>query len=224
MPDWRQRQHRDDPCGVRRCHLVAEFTPASPRPIPEPSPVMKIVLSVSRMNRPQRHDQHRQPAFQFGRGRLVCRTSQCSRDVRLPSSQSGIAGLADHVPNATGALSRTRARDRTADGKMHGNDFVRRAIERRFLSAFSASHLDMIPPRHPATLSAPQRQLQRLRTEKSRRSFKQFVIAPAGETALVQRRTSGGKCLGSAANAVSQKGTPFRNSRRADSRGSYRFK
>ena len=32
---------------------------------------------------------------------------------------------------------------------------------------------------------------------------------PAGETTLVQRRTSGGKCLGSAANAVSQKGTLF---------------
>jgi hypothetical protein len=91
------------------------------------------------------------PLFDSAADASSCRTSQCSRDVRLPSSQWGIAGLADHVPNATGALSRTCARDRTADGKMHGNDFVRRAIERRFLSAFSASHLDMIPPRHPAT-------------------------------------------------------------------------
>ena len=43
-----------------------------------------------------------------------------------------------------GTNGRPSARDRTADGKMPGNDFVRRAIERRFLSAFSASHLDMV--------------------------------------------------------------------------------
>ena len=29
---------------------------------------------------------------------------------------------------------------------MPGNDFVRRAIERRFLSALSASHFDMVGP------------------------------------------------------------------------------
>jgi hypothetical protein len=43
-----------------------------------------------------------------------------------------------------------------ADGKMLGNDFVRRAIERRFLSAFSASHSDMVAPgtRLHATIEA----------------------------------------------------------------------
>jgi hypothetical protein len=45
-----------------------------------------------------------------------------------------------------GTNGRPSARDRTADGKMPGIDFVRRAIERRFLSAFSASHLDMVGP------------------------------------------------------------------------------
>jgi hypothetical protein len=43
-----------------------------------------------------------------------------------------------------GTNGRPSARDRTADGKMPGNDFVRRAIERRFLSALSASQFDMI--------------------------------------------------------------------------------
>jgi hypothetical protein len=45
-----------------------------------------------------------------------------------------------------GTNGRSSARDRTADGKMPGNDFVSRAIERRFLSALSASHLDMVGP------------------------------------------------------------------------------
>jgi hypothetical protein len=35
---------------------------------------------------------------------------------------------------------------------MTGNDFVRRAIERRFLSAFSTSHLDMIDPTAPGNM------------------------------------------------------------------------
>jgi hypothetical protein len=45
-----------------------------------------------------------------------------------------------------GTNGRPSARDKTAGGKMLGNDFVRRAIERRFLSAFSASHSDMVDP------------------------------------------------------------------------------
>jgi hypothetical protein len=45
-----------------------------------------------------------------------------------------------------GTKGRPSARDRTADGKTPGSDFVSRAIERRFLSALSASHLDMIDP------------------------------------------------------------------------------
>jgi hypothetical protein len=45
-----------------------------------------------------------------------------------------------------GTNGRPGARDRMADGKMPGNGFVRRAIQRRFLSAFSASHLDMVGP------------------------------------------------------------------------------
>jgi hypothetical protein len=45
-----------------------------------------------------------------------------------------------------GTNGRPSARDRTADGKTPGNDFVRRAIERRFLSALSASHFDMVGP------------------------------------------------------------------------------
>ena len=40
------------------------------------------------------------------------------------------------------------AQDRTADGKMPGNALLRRASDRRFLSAFSACHLDIFrPPR-----------------------------------------------------------------------------
>src|SRR5262249_2723244 len=45
-----------------------------------------------------------------------------------------------------GTNGRPSARGRTVDGKTPGHDFVRRAIERRFLSAVSASHLDMVGP------------------------------------------------------------------------------
>jgi hypothetical protein len=47
-----------------------------------------------------------------------------------------------------GTKGRLRAQDRTADGKMPGNALLRRASDRRFLSAFSACHLDIfgLPP------------------------------------------------------------------------------
>ena len=45
-----------------------------------------------------------------------------------------------------GTKGRPSAQDRTADGKMRGNALLRRASDRRFLSAFSACHLDIFGP------------------------------------------------------------------------------
>jgi hypothetical protein len=70
------------------------------------------------------------------------RTRQAIRRSRCAPQYESIASR-----GVGGTNGRPSARDRTADGKMRGNALVRRASDRRLLSAFSSSHLDIVAPR-----------------------------------------------------------------------------